>query len=83
MVSFYDAASFVGATSTLRSGLQYYESTGGVFDRVTFSAAIADGYGLDNITLESQVIIPEPCTFVVWSLLAALGIGTAAYRRKR
>jgi len=30
-----------------------------------------------------EVVIPEPSTFLVWSLLAALGIGTAAYRRKR
>jgi hypothetical protein len=30
-----------------------------------------------------QVPIPEPSTFLVWSLLAALGLGTAAYRRKR
>jgi hypothetical protein len=31
----------------------------------------------------APAIIPEPSTFLVWSLLAALGIGTAAYRRKR
>jgi hypothetical protein len=28
-------------------------------------------------------VIPEPSTFLIWSLLAALGIGLGAYRRKR
>jgi len=32
---------------------------------------------------QTSFIIPEPSTLLVWSLLAALGIGTAAYRRKR
>jgi hypothetical protein len=34
----------------------------------------------DSVSLTA---IPEPSTFLVWSLLAALGAGTAAYRRKR
>jgi hypothetical protein len=31
----------------------------------------------------SPGVIPEPSTLLIWSLLAALGIGSAAYRRKR
>jgi len=43
-----------------------------------------DDPGLSGIVLfEVSTIIPEPSTFLVWSLLAALGIGSAAYRRKR
>lgn len=40
-------------------------------------------YHLEASQPGGEAIIPEPSTFLIWSLLAALGIGTAAYRRKR
>jgi len=47
----------------------------------------SQSFGLDNyiatLTLVETPIIPEPSTLLVWSLLAALAIGSAAYRRKR
>jgi len=39
-------------------------------------------YGLIEMAIAPE-IIPEPTTFLVWFLLAALGIGCGAYRRKR
>lgn len=43
---------------------------------------------LDNVefsfnAVTESAVIPEPSTLLVWSLLAALGIGLGAYRRKR
>jgi len=39
-------------------------------------------HGIGGVAFEG-VVIPEPSTLLVWSLLAALGIGWGAYRRKR
>jgi hypothetical protein len=36
-----------------------------------------------NFGAEIKAVVPEPSTILVWSLLAALGIGSVAYRRKR
>jgi len=52
---------------------------------VLWEAPEEGGYGLDNLSFPtpvSSVIIPEPSTILIWSLLAALGIGTAWRRRK-
>jgi len=45
------------------------------------NSALRPSLSVDYTT--APEIIPEPSTFLVWSLLAALGIGSAAYRRKR
>jgi len=56
----------------------------------SFPVDFTDFYddGLAEVTYAGSLVakaraVPEPSTFLVWSLLAALGIGTAAYRRKR
>jgi hypothetical protein len=43
-----------------------------------------DGLGGEHISLNGFVlmVIPEPATFLVWSVLAGLGIG-CAWRRRR
>jgi hypothetical protein len=42
-----------------------------------------DGYGIDDLALDSGQLIPEPTTLVIWSLLATLGLSFGRRRRRR
>jgi len=49
----------------------------------TFRIASSENTTYTGPQLEYSSIIPEPSTCFVWSLLAAIGLGWGAYRRKR
>jgi len=68
------------------------ESTGGAGDDVVFPGVtllyvdevieITDN-GYVNSTTDTYVEIPEPATLVVWSVLGAMGVGLAVWRRRK
>jgi len=61
----------MGDSNTFDNGSQYL----GAVDNTPFA--------LNTFEYITSAVIPEPSTLLVWSLLAALGIGWGAYRRKR
>jgi len=69
------------------SGLSTQDGLALSVDRATGRLFV--GQGWDNrvdifqLVVREQGEIPEPSTVIVWSLLAALGIGVGSCRRKR
>ena len=64
-------------------GFVGFTAVGGSISGITFQIAgsTVEGFGLDNIS--SASVIPEPSTFIIWSLLGALGLTFGSWRRKR
>jgi len=59
----------------------YTSTTYTTGDRIGFT--VEGGYLNRGVFDNLSVVVPEPSTLLTWSLLAALGIGCGAYRRKR
>lgn len=57
--------------------------TGTMHGIATYDSIMPDAEILAHANAYFSTIIPEPSTFLVWSLLAALGIGWGWRRRKR
>ncbi len=75
-------ASNYGRTSVVPESGSPYLATGAAAVQIVFNS-IENGYGgISEIdVLGSVVVIPEPATLLIWSLLAALGVGLAWRRR--
>jgi len=83
----YDLTGSVGIGGALYGGREYI---GNLAELIVYEGALSDWqlnhvggyleqkYGLDTAF---QFVVPEPCTLVVWSLLAGLAIGAARRRR--
>jgi hypothetical protein len=50
---------------------------------VVGSQSTGNNTGLDAVTLNASVVVPEPATVLVWALLAAAGIAAGWWRRRR
>jgi len=86
----YDQTVTVNTAGATWFGFEYldvnrlvFSSEGGTPNPIAAQRGEGHHFAMDNFTFDQEPVIPEPASLVVWSLLAAAGIGFTYWRRKR
>lgn len=83
-IQFFNGVAEVGTITfdyATTNVIRYFHNTD-LFDSVSITGIGSQGYGLDNITIQSVAGVPEPASMAIWGI-SALGMGWVTRRKKR